>query len=80
MAWFENSKIFQSYCSKYKKYTPFIEDIRVDEEINDHLMSKLDLIDKSEFTLGEESKASEEFPDAALTFKNYNETELDVKL
>ena len=43
-------------------------------------MSKLNLIDELEFTLGEENKASEEYPDAALTFKNYNSTELDVKM
>lgn len=80
LKWFENSKIFQSYCSKYKKFTPFMENLSLDQEMNEHLMKKLDTLDQLEFTLGEENKASEEYPDAAMTFRNYNSTELDVKL
>jgi hypothetical protein len=43
-------------------------------------MDRLDKIDMLEFTIGEENEASEAYPDAALTFKNVNSTELDVKI
>jgi hypothetical protein len=74
LKWFEESKIFKSYCSKYKRLTPFLKDSPPEKEVNQNLMTKLDLMDSVEFTMGTESKASEEYPDAALTFRNFNQT------
>ena len=80
--WFEQSKIFKSYCSKYDKMTPYLQvfDQDKDKDVNNYLMQTLDSIDQLEFTMGKENKASEKYPDAVLTFKEFNSSAVDIKM